>query len=382
VLSFAGVPALLHGNVIEISAGMVGIDEACSGIRSFQATLMIALFFGEFYRLRWPQRWWLLAAGPALALAFNLTRTLVLVFVAAREGLPAMEHWHDPLGMTVLVGCFFCLWGVAVWLARGAKRRAIEKERRKSNIELPTSKDQTPDAGGQKVDVSISGFQNFSVSLLAVLLVLWAVVVESSTEAWFRSHEARGGRTMDWTAKWPVESPTLHTNIIPENSLQILQCDQNSSASWTGDDGVFWQAFDLHWLPADSFYGRAKTALSKAHNPAICLPASGMKLEAQLDPVFLPVHPGFSLVFDRYVFTAADQNLYVFFSQTEDMAVGGQASLRSSHLARLRAALAGSRNYGQNNFEVVLVGPETPAAALRIFSARLPELIEIRPASQ
>jgi hypothetical protein len=26
----------------------VGIDEACSGIRSLQATLMIALFFGEF----------------------------------------------------------------------------------------------------------------------------------------------------------------------------------------------------------------------------------------------------------------------------------------------------------------------------------------------
>jgi len=46
MVNVAGVPALLHGNVIEISSGMVGIDEACSGIRSFQATVMIALFFG------------------------------------------------------------------------------------------------------------------------------------------------------------------------------------------------------------------------------------------------------------------------------------------------------------------------------------------------
>jgi exosortase/archaeosortase family protein len=380
---------------------MVGIDEACSGIRSFQATLMIALFFGEFYRLRWPQRWWLLAAGPTLALAFNLARTLTLVLVAAREGLPAMERWHDPLGVAVLVGCFFCLWGVAVWLARGAKLRAIEKEHRTSSIEHPTSKGQTPDAGGRESEVggqwsvvggptpvksalvtspgSVSGFRNFSVSVLAVSLMLWAVVVEVSTEAWFRSHEARGSRTMDWTAQWPMHSPTLHTNIIAENSLRILQCDQNSSASWTGDDGVIWQAFYLRWLPADSFYGRTKTALSKAHNPAICLTGSGMKLEAQLDPVSLPVRPGFSLVFDRYIFAADERELYVFFSQTEDMAVGGQASLRSSHLARLRAALAGSRNYGQSNFEVALVGPETPASALRIFSARLPELIEIQP---
>ena len=395
VLNFAGVPALLHGNVIEISAGMVGIDEACSGIQSFQATLMIALFLGEFYRLRGAQRWWLLAAGPALALAFNLTRTLVLVFVAARSGLPAMEKWHDPTGVILLVGCFLCLWGVAVWLARGAKRRAIEKEHRTSNIEHPTSKGQKPEAGGreseighrksevrgQKVDVSISGFQNFSVSVLAVWLVAWAMMVEISTETWFRSHETHGNQANSWTARWPMENPTLQTNIIPQNSLRILQCDQNASASWTGDAGVFWQAFYLRWLPADSFYGRAKVALSKSHNPAICLPASGMELQAQLDPVSLPVRPGFNLAFNRYVFAVGGRELYVFFAQTEDMTGGGQASLRMTHLARLRVALAGSRNYGQNNFEVALTGPETADAALRVFSARLPDLIETPPAS-
>ena len=65
-LNAAGLPALRQGNVIEIGAGRVGIDEACSGIRSFQATLMLALFFGEFYRLSagdgggcfWPGRCW------------------------------------------------------------------------------------------------------------------------------------------------------------------------------------------------------------------------------------------------------------------------------------------------------------------------------------
>ena len=54
LLGWLGVPAMPHGNVIEVATGEVGIDEACSGIRSFQATLMISLFLGEFYRLNFP----------------------------------------------------------------------------------------------------------------------------------------------------------------------------------------------------------------------------------------------------------------------------------------------------------------------------------------
>ncbi len=377
VLSFAGVPALGHGNVIEISTGMVGIDEACSGIRSFQATLMVALFLGAFYRLRLRQRWWLLGAEPALALAFNFTRMLVLVLVAAHSGLPTMERWHDPTGVALLVGCFLGLWGVAAWMARKEQKT----DRGKQKAEIGKQQAETPEAKSRKAE---SGNQKmgFSVSVLAGWIVLWAVTVEVSNEAWFRSHEARGNRMIDWAAQWPVGNPTVRTNIIPENALRELQCDQNSSVSWTGEDGVFWQAFYLRWSPADSFYGRTRVALSKGHNPAICLSGSGMKLEAELDPVLLPVKPGLSLWFDRYVFTVDGHELYVFFSQTEDMTGNGEASLRMTPLARLRAALAGSRNYGQHNFEVAIAGPANPADALRLFSARLPELIKIQPAGQ
>src|SRR5207253_3377226 len=49
LLGVFGIPAIRHGNIVEISAGIVGVDAACSGIRSFQATLMIALFLGELY---------------------------------------------------------------------------------------------------------------------------------------------------------------------------------------------------------------------------------------------------------------------------------------------------------------------------------------------
>src|SRR6185369_2405787 len=106
VLGVFGIPALQRGNVIEISSGLVGIDEACSGIRSFQASLMIALFLGEVYRLDALRRVLFCVIGFGLSFLFNVGRTFLLTWVAAREGLGAMAKWHDPAGVGVLLACF------------------------------------------------------------------------------------------------------------------------------------------------------------------------------------------------------------------------------------------------------------------------------------
>ena len=46
-----GIPAQVEGNLIRVSTGLVGVNEACSGIRSLQTSLMIGLLFGELKRL-------------------------------------------------------------------------------------------------------------------------------------------------------------------------------------------------------------------------------------------------------------------------------------------------------------------------------------------
>src|SRR5213079_37671 len=40
-----GTPAQVEGNLIRVSNGLVGVNEACSGIRSLQTSLMIGLLF-------------------------------------------------------------------------------------------------------------------------------------------------------------------------------------------------------------------------------------------------------------------------------------------------------------------------------------------------
>jgi uncharacterized membrane protein len=39
-----------------LKTGLLGIDEACSGILFHQATLVVALFLGELYRVAWQRR--------------------------------------------------------------------------------------------------------------------------------------------------------------------------------------------------------------------------------------------------------------------------------------------------------------------------------------
>ena len=50
VLSLFGIPAEVQGNLIHINGGVVGVNEACSGVRSLQTSLMIGLLFGELNR--------------------------------------------------------------------------------------------------------------------------------------------------------------------------------------------------------------------------------------------------------------------------------------------------------------------------------------------
>ena len=97
---------------------MVGINDACSGIRSLQSTLMISLFLGEMYRLGLLRRVVLCLAGFALAFTFNVSRTLLVVNAAATKGVAAISRWHDPAGLSIMAACLLSLWLLGLALKR------------------------------------------------------------------------------------------------------------------------------------------------------------------------------------------------------------------------------------------------------------------------
>src|SRR4029077_13626072 len=162
LLQLAGVPALQHGNVIEVSSGFIGIEEACSGVRSLQATLMVSLFLGELYSFKISRRVVLIVIGVLLAFFCNVVRTAILVWVGTTKGINTIEAWHDPAGLTILMVCFFGLWIASLVMIRRG---------RDSTIAHPI--------GAPRPAITLN------LSLL-VLLGLWLVLVEAGVQLWYR----------------------------------------------------------------------------------------------------------------------------------------------------------------------------------------------------
>src|SRR5437870_3038199 len=159
-LQLAGVPALQHGNVIEVGSGFIGIEEACSGVRSLQATLMISIFLGELYFFNAIRRIALIVAGALLAFICNVVRTAILVWVGAQRGPNSIEAWHDPAGLTILLVCLFGLWLLSLLIRRRSPASGAP-----------------PGIDGRCAPL------HFSRSLLASL-ALWFVVAEAGVQAW------------------------------------------------------------------------------------------------------------------------------------------------------------------------------------------------------
>jgi exosortase len=115
LLNVIGIPAQQVGSLIRLPGCVVGVDEACSGIRSLQSTVMATLFIGHLTLGRLGLRVVLLGLGIALAVVGNLGRSFFLSYTANAKGPAALESVHDTAGWSILL---FTAAGVAslAWL--------------------------------------------------------------------------------------------------------------------------------------------------------------------------------------------------------------------------------------------------------------------------
>ncbi len=338
-LHLFGIPALQHGNLIEVKTGLLGINEACSGIRSFQATLMVSLFLGELYQMSWRRRLVLVFSGIWIAFLCNAGRTFLLSWVAAEKGIESVSLWHDPAGFTILGVCFFVLWGVAHLLA----------------AEPPVLKPATPGAPRPFPRRQIIG------------LGAWLVFTVLGAEIWYRAHET--GMVRRWSFEWPVQKKQF-SDVAIADPLG----DERRAASWTDSDGSQWLAFFFRWD-----LGPARSRIvARMHRPEICLPAAGYKLKT--DRGTLTVHAKeLSVPFHSLNFDYEGRPVYVFYCLWQDHQNDGESPRLPDHwdhrLIGLESVLLGERNLGQQSLEVVIYGYATPEEAEEALRRQLQSLI-------
>jgi len=125
-LNLLGVVASRHGNIIELANTSVGVEEACSGVRSLISCIFAGFFFSAtLVRRPWARALIILLAAP-LALLMNFIRSLTLTLLANR-GVDISGTWHDVTGFAVLGITAVILGGLALFLDQGDQTPAAAK---------------------------------------------------------------------------------------------------------------------------------------------------------------------------------------------------------------------------------------------------------------
>ncbi len=375
ILGALGVPTAQHGNAIEVATGMVGIEDACSGIRSFQSSLMISLFLGEFYRLGRFRRILLIPASFLLAIVFNVCRTSILTLVATKKGTAAIAEYHDGAGITILLACFATTWGVALFFA--------SRERKGMNAKVRGTAVQNSGSGA--VDKHTwNGYSNskghigtpvtgYSIlNRFALALFVWLVVVEVSVELWYKIRESQFKPVPNWSVAFSENNPSFKSLPIGEKSRYLLRFDDGKQGQWNESDGTLWQVFYYDWLP-----GRVAGYLAKRHTPEICMPAVGYKLRSGPELLLLKVHDVL-LPMRCYIFESPGGPLDVYQCRWEAGA-GKEAYVaqESTRFNLVRAIWAGRGNHGQKVLEIVVSGFADPEEAKQALSKQLEKLIKV-----
>jgi exosortase/archaeosortase family protein len=358
ILGVLGVPSLVHGNIIEVGSGSVSIEEGCSGIRSFQSSMMIALFFGQVYQLSWPRRFLCVAVGGALSVLMNLVRAVVLTVLTAKGGASLMKAWHDPGGIPILVALFLGVFLLALCL------------RHKLRLPRPASVE-GDSCGFRESSSQISRGWAGSVFLPAGLMV-WLGLVETFNEAWYRQHENRFQTQVVWSVEPPRTSGGFHELPFSQSARQYLRFDEGWNATWLTAGGVRWQTIYLSWKG-----GRIATQLARNHTPEDCLVAGGYDVIAGSRDYAVSVK-GLELLFRSYVARDESGPVHVFYCLWEERV--GCRPVEASWLTyrnRLAPVLMGQRNAGQRSLELAVWGARTEDEARRALGEALEQIITV-----
>jgi len=345
--NWMGIAALPKGNLIQLTNGYVGIAEACSGIRSFQAILMVSLVIGELLRYSALRRGLLIFLGLAIAIICNVARTVMLVLVAARRGVDALSAWHEPTGIAVLVTAFALLGLMASWMPRENLPELRESSRGRLSAagrwSLPW-----PRAAG---------------------ICIWVTATFIFTHYWYGSSEPGSLRL---EIRWPENENAFRYLPMQDEAQHVLLCTESRMATWVDRDGGGWTLFALRWAP-----GRTATQSARLHRPENCFTASGAVLKRALETTTVMID-AVPITFRCYLFERNGVPLVVFYTIWEEAnpdRLSGRILQDYSGLSRLQRVLTHERNLGQQSLEFVLTGTTDFRETQSRFKHALPLLL-------
>ena len=283
VLSY---PVEMAGNTLQLGEIKIGVDEACSGIRSLQALFMVTLFLGSLFGQSAFRRTLAVVLLPVIVIIVNTGRAIFLSTQVIVNGQEAYDKWHDPAG--------YIAFGVSMVLIYAA-------------IEL-LNIGGSGSAQSQAVDFKqLAGqWSGTRPPWLAAGFLLIPATVLLVVEGWFRVHEMGTGSRPFWELSLPDRDDEAFTYLEIGSRIE-------SALGYS-----FGYRF-THGLPRGGrlvdvyYYGyteedKLSSVSSYGHAPTICMEATGARLVEEYKPVNVDAG-SMRIPFKHYLFEMPDTGM-------------------------------------------------------------------------
>ncbi|HUR59619.1 MAG TPA: exosortase/archaeosortase family protein [Opitutaceae bacterium] len=247
-LHLLGIAAVRHGNIIEMATSAVGVEEACSGIRSLISCIFAGFLFSATLVRRPFARALIIVLSVPIALAMNFLRSLLLTLLA-NKGVHIAGTWHDLTGFGVLAVTAILLGGVALLLERGPRTK-------------PAPAPAAPASARSGTQVALGAG-------LAVALSLMVIFVLNTRPSVHRNVPAPNLLAVLPASAdgWQVMTSDLYEFRGP---LQTDHLAQRRYVKSVGGEPVEVTLYLAYW-PA----GQAPVSLVAIHTPDACWPGAG-----------------------------------------------------------------------------------------------------------
>ena len=266
-LQVLGVPARQQGNIIELAATSVGVEEACSGIRSLISCTFAGVFFAGWLVRRPLGRMVLIVSAPLLALGMNFLRSLTLTLLA-NAGTNITGFWHDATGFAILGVTAAVLAGLAI---------LFETKEPAPAAPLDLSPVSPPRPALRLFWTAIAGTLALGIFFLTSARPAVRQDVPSPSLAALLPATA---------ANWEVITPSdlyRFTSILQTTHLLERTYLRRTGPAQTTQFTVY----VAYWAP-----GQTSVSQVASHTPDACWPGSGWIAQAVPDSRGMPAMPG------------------------------------------------------------------------------------------
>jgi exosortase len=339
-VNFIGYPAVASGNTIMVADTRVGVEEACSGIRSLQTLVMMALFLGEVFRNSVGRRLLLLAGAVLIAIAFNGFRAVSLTLVTIGGDADKFQTWHDMLGNFNAILCSILLYGFAEFL-----NLVLGKEPPRDSVQLRWSRMPRRVILGGTV-AALGGF----------------LLAEGVVNGYYRLKEARNPPLPELALDWSVAERFNGERMELSDVLQeALQCD-------FGEKGVLQlrpqlEANVIHYGYTGE--NRMASVSSFGHSPKVCMASMGARLLGEKDSMSVQLNSipweirHYEFVIDKAM---TPEKVHVFWLVWEAQRMGVEAEELGSLTWRNQWQLVrnGRRNFDRQVLLIYFLGDHAP----------------------